>query len=127
MSTQGLAAPICYIEIPSPQPEEAAEFYARVFGWTTNPSSLDSMADSKYYMFNTGEGQLMGGFTSFKTVQKGGIIFYIRVDDIDSVLQKVEQAGGLIVSRKEAVGGEYGFTATFKDPSGNEVGLWSDK
>lgn len=115
-------APVCYLEIPAPSPKESAAFYGAVFGWACSPSTL---TDLNYWMFNTGENQLAGGFTPEKRVQQDGIIFYIKVADIDTTLKNIETAGGTIGSAKEAVGGDYGFTAVFQDPAGNKVGLWS--
>ena len=115
-------APICYIEIPAPNPAKSAAFYSAVFGWQCEASKLSEL---DYWMFNTGEAQLQGGFTAEKPVQQGGIIFYISVEDIDGTLRQIEVHGGTIVFPKEAIGGEYGFTATFKDPNGNQIGLWT--
>lgn len=117
-------APICYLEIPAPVPKESAEFYGKVFGWTASPSGLTEL---NYWMFQTGDGQLMGGFDSEKPVQSGGMIFYIKVTDIDLTLKAIEEAGGTICSAKEAVGGSYGFTGIFRDPAGNTIGLWSQE
>lgn len=118
----GAPSPVCYLEIPAPSPKDSAEFYAAVFAWVINPSSL---TDLNYWMFNTGENQLAGGFCTERAVQPDGIIFYISVSDIHSTLKTIQEKGGTLCSEKEAVGGDYGFTATFKDPAGNRVGLWS--
>ena len=122
--TEAKIAPICYIEIPSPDPPQSAAFYRAVFGWTAEPSAL---SQSRYWMFQTGKGQLTGGFDASKQVQENGIVLYISVDDIDLSLKAVGSSGGTVVTAKESIGGGYGFTAMFKDPHGNLIGLFASK
>lgn len=47
----------------------------------------------------------------------------IDVQDINAALENIGQLGGSTVVEKQAVG-EMGFTAYFKDPEGNLMGLW---
>lgn len=117
-------APICYVEIPAPDIEKAGSFYSSVFGWTVSPSNL---GDQPYWMFKAGEGQLMGGFDSSKPVQPGGVILYLKVDNIEAALTLVKEKGGAILREKFDIGGGYGFSAIFKDPNGNHVGLWAER
>ena len=49
--------------------------------------------------------------------------FVLDTDNIESSLEAVEAAGGVVVSRREAVG-DMGFTAYVRDTEGNLVGLW---
>lgn len=113
--------PICYVEIPAPDPAAAAKFYNDVFGWSAEPSNL---TDSGYWMFQTGEGQLLGGFNSEAPVNERGIIFYVNVESIEIALQRIEEHGGKVALAKEDIGGGYGYSAIFCDPSGNQIGLW---
>ncbi len=115
---------ICYIEIPAPNPEQAAKFYSTVFGWTAIHSNL---TDLNYWTFETVAGGLSGGFDGGKPVNENGITLYIKVSDIDETLSQVQKAGGSIMFPKEDIGGGYGFSGTFKDNQGNRIGLYSDK
>ena len=115
---------ICYVEIPTPDPAAAARFYGEVFGWTAEKSEL---SDEPYWMFRAGEGGLMGGFTAGEPVREGGVRLYLEVSDIPAALESVRQAGGTVVSGREAVGGDYGYVGVFRDPSGNTVGVWAQK
>jgi len=47
----------------------------------------------------------------------------IDVDDMDAALEQVERLGGTVAEAKQAVG-TMGFSAYFKDPEGNLMGLW---
>ena len=48
---------------------------------------------------------------------------YISVDSIDKFLQKVEQAGGVVVMPKTEIGTNMGWIAAFKDTEGNIMGF----
>lgn len=115
-------ASIVYFEIPAPNIEKAGTFYSSVFGWIITPSSLSSHA---YWEVGTGDGQLTGGLDSAASVCDGGIITYMKVDDITTTLDKICESGGSVVRPKFDVGGGYGFSAIFRDPNGNRLGLFS--
>lgn len=112
---------ICYLEIPAPSVEKASKFYGDVFHWQIEESNLTSQ---KYSMFDCGANGMSGAFDSSKAVSEGGILIYISVDDIDATLGIILRSGGKIVDKKADIGGGYGFSATFRDPNGNLVGLW---
>ncbi len=116
-------AAICYVEIPAPDVERAGSFYSSVFGWKIEPSGL---TEQKYWMFSTGENQLMGGLTPDLPVQDGGVIFYLKVEDISETLAAVLKAGGAPVQETKEIGGGFGYSAVFRDPNGNRIGLWSN-
>ena len=116
-------SPIVYLEIPAPDIEKAGTFYSSVFGWSINRSSLSDTHE--YWMFNSGEDSLSGGFDTNKKPQDGGVIIYLKVDDIPTALDSIKKAGGIVTREKFDIGDEYGFSATFKDPNGNHLGLWA--
>jgi predicted enzyme related to lactoylglutathione lyase len=53
----------------------------------------------------------------------GGPVLTIDVEDIDAALQLIQKLGGTTVTAKQVVG-DMGFSAYFKDPEGNLLGLW---
>jgi len=115
-------SPICYIEIPTPNMGKAINFYVSIFGWQVQKSEL---SDVEYAMFSVDGVGVNGGFSSLLPVTDGGVLLYIKVDDIPLALENIKKAGGDIVKEKEPIGGEFGFSAGFKDPNGNQMGLWS--
>ena len=119
-----MAGTICYLEIPAPDVEKAGAFYSVVFGWSIKSSNL---SDKMYWEFSTGEGQLSGGLDPALHVQDGGVLLYLKVENIAETLTAVEAAGGSVVRKKFDIGGGYGFSALFKDPNGNRLGLFSVK
>ena len=115
-------APIVYLEIPAPDLERAGNFYRSVFSWEITPSNL---TDQPYWMFSAGSERLGGGLDPGLPVAKGGILLYIKVEDIPATLGKIEQAGGFVLRGKVPVGKDMGFSATFEDPNVNRLGLWA--
>ena len=109
---------ICYVEIPAPDIERAANFYRDVFGWEIGPKH-----NPGYWMFTAGE--LSGGLDEDGVVADDGVKLVLAVDDIPAKLADVEQAGGKPVQGKTEIQGGYGFYAYFRDPAGNKLGLWS--
>jgi len=110
----------CHIEIPSTDLECCKKFYEAVFGW-----KVEIDAEGTYAMFSPGEGELSGGFDRSIPVGEGGVVAYIKVEDIPAALAKIGEQGGSTVKEKTRISPEYGFYALFKDCCGNTLGLWS--
>ena len=110
---------ICYIEIPAPGIEASEAFYQTVFGWEIERSSLSP--DSRYSEFRSKN--LRGGLVEDRPVHQGGVLLYMKVGDIDACLQSIAAAGGSIVRPKFEIGAGHGFSALFRAPAGNELGL----
>jgi predicted enzyme related to lactoylglutathione lyase len=53
----------------------------------------------------------------------GGPVIVVDVGSIDAALARIEELGGSVVVPKQPVG-VMGFSAYFKDPDGNVLGLW---
>jgi predicted enzyme related to lactoylglutathione lyase len=119
---QSTAAPICYVEIPAPDIEKAGSFYSSVFGWEMRPSNLSEAA---YWEFRTGDDQISGGLVQGRTAHDVGVLLYIKVKDIDSILRVIAASGGTIAMPKTDIGGGHGASALFIDPNGNRIGLIS--
>ena len=49
----------------------------------------------------------------------------MRVDDLDTYLDRAEQLGGKRLVPPTDLPGDFGRFAVFTDPDGNQVGLWS--
>lgn len=114
---------ICYIEIPAPDLEKAKRFYSTVFKWKVSDSDLGK---APYATFQTAG--LDGGLDSGKEAVDNGVLLYLKVEDIPTKLKEIERGGGQAATNKTRVidgSDDYGFTAIFKDPNGNRLGLWS--
>lgn len=119
---------VVHFEIPFDDKERASAFYAEAFDW-----KLDAMPEMSYVLATTGPsdqgppsepGFINGGMLE-RGLPVGGPVLVIEVEDIDEALQKIDSLGGTTVSAKQAVG-DMGFSAYFKDPEGNVMGLWQN-
>lgn len=57
--------------------------------------------------------------------ENGTLVYFNCGDDLAPMLERVEQAGGKVVTPKTEIGGDFGFYAHFVDTEGNKVGLHS--
>jgi predicted enzyme related to lactoylglutathione lyase len=115
-----MAAPIIHIEFASADFGRTAAFYGELFGWQTQQN-----ASASYMKFDGGEGP-SGGWVRADSVQSPGPVPYLQVDDITTVLDKVENAGGRVIARRIPFAGG-GEVALFADPDGNVLGVWMRK
>ncbi|MFA5869458.1 MAG: VOC family protein [Candidatus Bathyarchaeia archaeon] len=121
---------IVHFEIPVDDLERAQKFYETAFGWQMN-----YMKEMDYTMVQTTEvdekqtpkkpGAINGGMMKRGGDVKSPVVT-IDVADIDAAIVKVEKNGGKALGKKMVVG-DMGWSAYFKDPEGNVIGLWQNK
>jgi uncharacterized protein len=111
---------ICYLELPSRDIEESANFYHTVFDWSIRKRSDGSVA------FDDGVNQVSGTWRTDRKPTIGiGMLVHIMVDDIHVTIQKIIQQGGTIVQPVGMDAPE--ITAWFRDLSGNTLGLYQER
>jgi predicted enzyme related to lactoylglutathione lyase len=119
---------VVHFEIPFDDSERARAFYSEAFGW-----KLVELPEMSYVLATTGPsdqgppsepGFINGGMLQ-RELPVGGPVVIVDVEDVDAALEQIERLGGTTVSAKQAVG-EMGFSAYFKDPEGNLMGLWQN-
>jgi len=124
-----MAGRVVHFEIPFEDGERARAFYAEAFGW-----NLMHMPEMSYTMVSTGPTSEQGppsepGFINGGMLQRGNPVgspvITVDVDDIDGALEQIEKLGGSTVVAKQPVA-DMGFSAYFKDPEGNVMGLWQN-
>ncbi len=109
-----------WVEIRTRDLEKAKTFYEALFGWKI---SGEENKDFSYWLIDTGT-KPNGGMWRMPEGKPLGIYVYILVDDIDSILKKVEELGGKVIIPKSPSG--ECFMAFFADPDGNVFGLWQE-
>jgi predicted enzyme related to lactoylglutathione lyase len=114
-------ARVIHFEIPVDDPGRAQKFYANVFGWEI--SSLGGPAE--YWLASTGPEEAPGinGALTRRTGNWASV--HVGVDSVDEALEKVEQAGGEVVTRKMPIPG-IGYMAYCRDTEGNGVGVFEE-
>ena len=111
------AIQIDYVEFQVTDIQEAKCFYGDLFRWT-----FEDYGDG-YTAFNHGAGT--GGFAKADAVSRGGPLIVLYVEDLEATQRDIVRAGGRIVREIFAFPGGRRFH--FTDPSGNELGVWSDQ
>jgi uncharacterized protein len=111
---------VCYIELPSRDANESAEFYRNVFGWNIRKRSDGAIS------FDDGVMEVSGVWrTDRKPVTEPGTFIYLMVNDIDVAMKLVVDNGGKIVRPVGMDAPE--ITAWFSDPTGNVLGLFQER
>jgi predicted enzyme related to lactoylglutathione lyase len=109
-----------HFEIPIDEPERASRFYRDVFGWNVN-----QWEGQDYWIMDSGGEERYGtnGALHPRQAAPDGVTIYMSVDDIDEAMQKIKEAGGHLLTGKMPVPG-MGYSAQFRDPEGNAIGLF---
>ena len=115
---------VIHFELPFDDAERANRFYADVFGWKS-----EQFGDQEYYLQQTGgddEPYGIGGALTERssTVNGGGTLIVIEVDDLDAYVEKVASAGCEIITPRTEIPG-IGWFANFRDTEGNVVGMFT--
>jgi len=112
-------ARVIHFEIPVNEPDRAAAFYQKVFGWKFDKWD----GPMEYWMVNTGSegapgingGMLKRGDVTATTNTVG-------VDSVDASVAAVKKAGGKLITPKTAIPG-IGYFAYCEDTEGNLFGV----
>lgn len=111
---------INYVEFPCRDFEATKRFFESVFGWRFQSYGDDYMAFS-----NAG---IEGGFYRAElcsNAEAGAALIVLFSDSLEDTESKVRDAGGTINQAIFSFPGGRRFH--FKEPSGNEFAVWSDK
>jgi predicted enzyme related to lactoylglutathione lyase len=107
---------IDYVEFPGADLSEIKRFYGEAFGWTFQDYG-------PAYVAFEGAG-LDGGFDADRgeAVARPMVVLFAR--ELEAMLEKIRGAGGVITRPILSFPGGRRFH--FRDPSGNELGVWSE-
>ncbi|MBI3549302.1 MAG: VOC family protein [Elusimicrobia bacterium] len=109
---------IDYIEFTVTDMAKAKAFYGAAFGWTFNEYG------PSYAGIRRENGEA-GGLRLDAKVATGGPLVILFSDDLEKSVRSVTEAGGTITKPPFSFPGGRRFQ--FKDPSGNELAVWSLK
>jgi len=104
-----------YVELPASDIPATKAFYGSVFGWSFTDYGPDYAAFEAH-------GRAGGFNAERKVIKTGGTLAVLYANDLDAVEAKVVAAGGEILGRESFTGGR---RFTFRDPNGNELGVWT--
>lgn len=109
---------IDYIEFEVDDMAEAQRFYSAAFGWTFNDYGPG------YAGIRRSDGGEAGGLRLGSRPASGGPLVILYSNDLDESLEAVRKAGGEITQEPFDFPGGRRFH--FRDPSGNEFGVWGE-
>ena len=122
------SATLSFFEIPAGDPERLAGFFRTVFDWDAVEVPWDG---PRYLRLLPPAGAEPPGAGIFERAAAGGglvdrltVMIRIEHEPLESVLARVEAAGGQVVLEPVAIG-SFGRFARFLDPEGNSFGLWT--
>lgn len=120
---------ISWFEIPVKDLDRAQKFYEQILDITMIPLDLDNI---RMRMFPIEDDQIgvggslcdSGGF--HKPSDTEGPLIYLNANpNVQTVLEKVENAGGQILVPKTLITSEFGYMAVIKDSEGNRIAFHS--
>jgi len=115
---------ITWFEIPAIDLDRASGFYETVLN---NKLHRETMGPSELAVFPYEQAVGTGGCViqseAMKPSNNGSVVYLNAGKDLDSVLARVERAGGRIALAKTALPGSMGHYAHIIDSEGNRVGL----
>lgn len=109
---------VVHFEFSADNPDRAAQFYARVFGWKIQKWD----GPQEYWLVDTGEEQpgINGGLMRRQGPQN--VVNTIGVSSVDEFTAKITKNGGKVVRGKMAISG-VGYLAMCQDTEGNTFGI----
>ncbi len=117
-------ANIVYFQIPADNIGRARKFYQSLLGWKIEPDTTLADKSLEWQNIITGEPQEgtlnMGGL--YKRQGPSQIIDFVRVDNLDKILDNVEKLGGTIMMPRTEIA-SVGLVAIIRDTEGNAIGL----
>jgi predicted enzyme related to lactoylglutathione lyase len=125
MSDRYIPGVPCWVDTTQPDPDAAADFYGRLFGWELE--NVMPAGEPKYYIARLG-GKDVGAVSSLPpgAPESAAWNTYVWVDSADETAEKVRAAGGSVLMEPGDVG-EFGRMAVFADPGGAVFSVWQAK
>ncbi len=118
-------------ELVTTDPDKAKAFYGDVLGWAYREMNMENPTEpaqpgGRTYSICQADETMAGGIMKMDGPQWDGVpphwVSYIRVDDVDATVAKVEPAGGTVKAAPFDIP-SVGRMAVIADPTGAEVCL----
>lgn len=119
---------ISWFEIPSKDIERATKFYETIFDLKLIPADMPNIRMRMFPiedMMNVGGAVVHSDGFHKPSASDGPLIYLNGNPDVQTILDRVEKAGGKIIVPKTQISPEYGYMGVFLDSEGNRIGLHS--
>lgn len=117
---------ISWFEIPAVNFQQAVDFYNHIFQIEMEKNFDDNYAMAFFPAENGVGGAIVKGPGSTPS-DIGPLIYLNAGKNLDTVLERVEPAGGRVVMSKTFINKDSGYFAIFIDSEGNKLALHSNK
>ncbi len=112
---------ISYVEFPARNMQATKAFFTEVFGWSFQDYGPE-------YTSFSDQGIAGGGFFKAElssSTKNGAALIVFYSSNLEATRDKIEKANGVIIKPIFSFPGGRRFH--FKEPSGNEFAVWSDR
>lgn len=118
---------VSWAEIPVVDFERAKKFYSTIYDFEMPEMMMGPhrMGFLLYNQQNGGVGCAIVAGEGYAPSHDGVKLYLNGGDDLNTVLNRVESAGGKVMLAKTPITPEYGFYASFSDTEGNIIHLHS--
>lgn len=116
---------ISWFQVPAVDFSRAVTFYANVL---QKPLREETMLGERMAIFPYEQNGVGGAVTQAEYLQPsldGNNVFLLVEDELDHALERVEAAGGHVMTPKTKLGEDMGHFAVICDTEGNRIGLHS--
>lgn len=120
-----MSSAISWFEIPATDFARATKFYSTIIDGELAEMDMGEMKMAFFPAENPGIGGAIISGEGCVPSDTGSLVYLNGGDNLDTVLARVEDAGGKVVMPKTAIGNDYGYFAIFNDTEGNRMGLHS--
>ena len=99
-----VANPFVHVELNTPDPKKAKEFYSKLFQWQLEDVPNPAVPGGAYTMIKVGEGT-GGGIMKQIPGGPAGWLSYVGVDDIRAATKKAESLGAEVMKERHRSAG----------------------
>jgi predicted enzyme related to lactoylglutathione lyase len=120
---------VSWVEIPVTDFARAKKFYSAIYDYEM-PEMMMGPVRMGFLLYDQPGGGIGGAIVHGEgcTPSEQGVRVYLNGgNDLNTILNRVEKAGGKVVLAKTMITPEYGYFASFLDTEGNVISLHSVK
>lgn len=115
---------INWFDIPAADFKRAVKFYSTVLNVELQEMEMGENTIAFFPTTDKGIGGCIAAGKEYKPSADGSMVYLNGGEDLNLPLDRVEAAGGKVLSPKTSIG-EFGYIATFSDTEGNKVAFHS--
>ncbi|MEQ9263362.1 MAG: VOC family protein [Owenweeksia sp.] len=115
---------VSWFEIPALNLKRAVAFYNQIYGIEMESVELNNYSMAFFPAQNGIGGAIVAGPGSVPS-ETGTLVYLNAGNNLDTVLNRIEEAGGRIVMSKTLINDDQGYFALFIDTEGNKLALHS--